>query len=66
MEANNHTLFETDDYARDEETTIHDRKRAAGLMTAVQQDTEEFEDAPEGLDEDKLEAINDIRRQQCR
>ena len=68
MEANKATLYETQKYAKEVEAITNEKKRTGGHVTAVQkQEEEDAEDLPDGLsglDEEEVQAINAIRRQQ--
>lgn len=67
MEANKANLYETQKYAKEVEAIINEKKRVSGHVTAVQDEEEEAEDLPEGLqglDEAEVLAINTYRRQQ--
>ena len=62
MEAAKPTIYESVSHAQEVEVIHNDRKRPSHVHT-VQEETGEFEDAPEGIDEDELEAINALRFQ---
>ena len=60
MEADKETLSETLVYARDMEIILNDRKKSSNV-SAIQP---EAEDAPIGINEEDIEAINAVRTQQ--
>ena len=63
MEAGKPTIAESVAYARELEVILSDRKKTSGHVNAVQSNQDETEDAPDGLDEEELQAVNALRQQ---
>jgi hypothetical protein len=63
MEAAKPNIYESVSYAQEIEIIHQDRKKSSHVHSVQETKEGDFEDAPEGMDEDELEAVNALRFQ---